>query len=122
MYCSKCGTEIEKDSSFCTKCGNKLENYSQTGSITLAREKQFYGVLIPISVFIDGKKVANVNAGGEVKVPIEIGEHRLAFNLWSGNGQYDVEVKEENPNIKVTFKLGVGLITSKPKIVSITNI
>lgn len=119
MYCNKCGEEIEQNTSFCTKCGNKLENYTKTGSITLARQSQFYGVVIPISVFIDGKKVASVNAGGQVTVPVEIGKHRLAFNLWSGNGQYDIEVKEEKPNITVTFKLGVGLVTSKPKIISI---
>lgn len=120
MYCTKCGAEIDKNSSFCIKCGNKLEKDNKMGSITLVREKQFYGVLIPIKVFIDGKEVATLGVGKEVEVPIEKGKHRLAFNLWSGNGQYDIEVKEEKPNIKVTFKLGMGLITSKPKIVSIT--
>lgn len=120
MYCTKCGAEIDNNASFCIKCGNKLEDNNQTGTITLVRKKQFYGVLIPIKVFIDGKEVANLSVGNEIELPIEIGKHRLAFNLWSGNGQYDIEVKEEKPNIKVTFKLGMGVITSKPKIVSIS--
>ena len=119
MYCNKCGAEIDINSNFCTKCGNKLENYNKNGSITFVRENQFYGVIIPIDVFLDGQKVASVSAGKEVTVPTTIGKHKIAFNLWSGNGQYDIEIKPEKPNIRVTFKLGVGLVTSKPKIVSI---
>lgn len=122
MYCTKCGAEVDNNSSFCTKCGNKLENYNREGSIIFARENQFYGVLIPIDIFLDGEKVASVSAGKEVKVSATIGKHRIAFNLWSGNGQYDIETTELNPNIKVTFKLGVGAITSKPKIVKIENV
>lgn len=123
MYCNKCGAEIDTDAKFCGKCGNKLENYSNNdGSITFFRENQFYGVVIPIKVFLDGNLVATINAGNEAKIPVTIGKHTIAFNLWSGNGMYDVEVTKEHPNIKVTFKLGVGVVTSKPKIVSITNI
>lgn len=121
MFCTKCGEKVDNNSSFCTKCGNKLENYNQ-GSIIFARESQFYGVLVPITIYLDGEKVASVSAGSEVKVPTTIGKHRLAFDLWSGNGQYDLEISETNPNIKVTFKLGVGAITSKPKIVKIENV
>ena len=120
MYCTECGQKVENNASFCTKCGNKLENYQ--ASIIFARENQFYGVLIPITVYLDGKKVASVGAGKEEKIPTTIGKHRLAFDLWSGNGQYDIEVTEANPNIKVTFKLGIGAMTSKPKIVKIENV
>jgi len=120
MYCTKCGEKVENSASFCTKCGNKLENYQ--GSIIFARESQFYGVLIPIDIYLDGEKVASVGAGNEVKVATTIGNHRLAFYLWSGNGQYDIEVTEANPNIKVTFKLAIGAITSKPKIIKIENV
>ena len=121
MYCNKCGSEIDINANFCNKCGNKLKNYN-TASIIFERENQFYGVIVPIKVYLDGQLVASVNAGKSVKVQTTVGKHRIAFNLWSGNGQYDIEVNKENPNIKVTFKLGVGAITSKPKIVSITNV
>lgn len=123
MFCNKCGAEVDLTGKFCTKCGQLLENYPQQGSsIIFARENQFYGVLIPIKIFMDGQLVAQVGAGKEVKVPATIGKHRIAFDLWSGNGQYDIEVTQEHPNIKVTFKLGVGAVTSKPKIVSIVNV
>lgn len=32
MYCSKCGTKINKESAFCNKCGNKIE---QTNKYTI---------------------------------------------------------------------------------------
>lgn len=127
MFCTKCGSEIEDNAMFCTKCGNEIENkdvsiVNERASITFAREKQFYGVIVPIKVYLDGIEVASVSAGKEEKVPVSIGKHRIAFNLWSGNGQYDVEVSREYPNIKVNFKLSMGIVTSKPKITSIENI
>lgn len=127
MFCTKCGSEVEDSAMFCTKCGNKIENkdvsiVNESASITFAREKQFYGVIVPIKVYLDGIEVASVSAGKEEKVPVSIGKHRIAFNLWSGNGQYDVEVSSEHPNIKVNFKLSMGVVTSKPKITSIENI
>lgn len=122
MFCNKCGAPVDLTGKFCTKCGNPLENYPHEGSVIFARENQFYGVIIPIKVYMDGNLVASVNAGKEVKVPMTVGKHRIAFDLWSGNEQYDIETTISNPNIKVTFKLGVGLVTSKPKIVSIVNV
>lgn len=123
MFCNKCGAEVDVTGKFCTNCGQVLENYpQQAGSVIFAREKQFYGVLIPIKIFMDGQLVATVGAGKEEKVPMSIGKHRIAFDLWSGNGQYDIETTPKNPNIKVTFKLGVGAVTSKPKIVSVENV
>ena len=127
MFCTKCGSEVEDSAMFCTKCGNKIENkdvsiVNESASITFAREKQFYGVIVPIKVYLDGIKVASVSAGKEEKVPVSIGKHRIAFNLWSGNGQYDVEVSSEHPNIKVNFKLSMDVVTSKPEITSIENI
>lgn len=127
MFCTKCGSEVEDSAMFCTKCGNKIENKevsiaNESASITFAREKQFYGVIVPIKVYLDGIEVASISAGKEEKVLVSIGKHRIAFNLWSGNGQYDVEVSSEHPNIKVNFKLSMGVVTSKPKITSIENI
>ena len=114
MFCTKCGNEIQNNSNFCIGCGNKLNNNvevvaNQQGSITFAREKQFYGVLVPIKVYLDGKEVASLKAGNESKVPVSIGKHRIAFNLWSGNGQEEIDVRSEHPNIKVNFKLYMGL-------------
>lgn len=121
MFCNKCGKEVEETSKFCTNCGNSLEGYLTKGTITFERQNQFYGVLIPIKIFIDGKLITSVAAGKSEKVSMPFGKHRIAFDIWSGNGQYDIEITEKAPNVKVVFKLGVGAITSKPKIVSITK-
>lgn len=122
MFCSKCGKEEKENVKFCTNCGNKLIKDENDGSILFERKKQFYGVLVPVKIFLDGKLVGSVKAGEKISVPVTVGDHKLAFNLWSGNGQYDIKVSKENSNIKVLFKLSMGLVTSKPKIISIENI
>lgn len=122
MFCSKCGKEEKENVKFCTNCGNKLIQDENDGSILFERKKQFYGVLVPVKIFLDGKLVGSVKAGEKISVPVTVGDHKLAFNLWSGNGQYDIKVSKENSNIKVLFKLSMGLVTSKPKIISIENI
>ena len=71
---------------------------------------------------IDGEKVASIKSDQQVKIPVSIGKHKLSFNLWSGNGLYDVDLSENNPKVKVTFKLNMGLITSKPTIIKVENI
>ncbi len=122
MFCSKCGKEEKENLKFCTNCGDKLIKEDTDGSILFERKSQFYGVLVPVKVYLDGELVATLKAGEKLSVPVSVGDHKLAFNLWSGNGQYDIKVTKENPNIRVLFKLSMGLVTSKPKIVSIENI
>jgi len=119
MYCNKCGKEVAEDARFCTNCGFQMNN---KGSIIFAREKQFYGSIVPIKIFMDGLLVATVSNGQEAKIEATIGKHKIAFDLWSGNEQYDIEVPASHPNIKVTFKLAAGAVTSKPRILSITNV
>lgn len=119
MFCNKCGTEVEASARFCNKCGNQLNNM---GSIVFFRENHYVGCLLPIKVFLDGNLVASVENGKEVKVETTIGKHKVMFDVWSGNGQDEIELTNEHPNVKVTFKLGMGAFTSKPKIINITNI
>ena len=71
---------------------------------------------------MDGRLVATLNAGREVKVPMTVGKHRIAFNVWKENGEYEIKTTINNPNIKVTFKQTMGLVVPKPKIVSIVNV
>lgn len=119
MFCNKCGAEVEENARFCVKCGNQLNDM---GSIVFARENHYAGCLIPIKVYLDGNLVASVENGKEVKVEASIGKHRIMFDLWSGNGQDEIELTNQHPNIKVNFKLGMGAFTSKPKITSIVNL
>ena len=51
-----------------------------------------------------------------------VGKHRIAFNVWKENGEYEIETTINNPNIKVTLKQTMGLVVPKPKIVSIVNV
>ena len=44
------------------------------------------------------------------------------FDLWSGNGAEEIEITKEHPNVKVTFKLKMGVVTTKPQIIKIENI
>lgn len=122
MVCSKCGEKANKDVKFCQKCGNKLVKEDGDARITFSRKKQFYGVLVPIKIYLDGNLVGSVKSNESITIDTTVGNHRIAFNLWSGNGQYDVNIVKENPNVRVNLKLSMGLVTSKPKIVNIENI
>lgn len=123
MFCTKCGSEVEENAMFCTKCGNKIENKevniaNESGSIIFAREKQYYAVAIPVVVLVDDKKVASLFIGNEVKVPVKTGKHKITLDFYTGKCIDDIEVSSDNPNIKITFKVGF----SKPKITGIENI
>lgn len=122
MFCNKCGAEIDLKANFCNKCGARLEGYIKEGSITFRREGQYYGCLVPVKVFLDNNVVTSLGVGEEFKVTTTIGKHRIDFNVMGGNGGGDVEITQAHPNIKVIFKLGMGAITSKPKIISILNL
>lgn len=122
MFCNKCGAEIDLNSNFCNKCGQSLENYPKKGKITFVRQGQYYGCLVPIKVFMDGQLVVTMNNGTEATIETTIGKHQINFNLWSGKGADEIEVTAEHPHIKVTYKVGMGAITAKPKIVKIENV
>ena len=121
MFCNQCGAQIDENANFCNKCGFQIPK-PEMGSIIFAREQQFYGSLIKIKIYMDGNLVASVGPGEQARVNATIGTHQIAFDLWSGNKLETITITKENPNIKVNFKLGVGAISSKPKIVSIENV
>lgn len=121
MFCNKCGNEIKKGNKFCTNCGNKTIKDENDCYIVFERKKQFYGFLIPIDIYLDGEKVCSVKNNSKVKIDTTNGNHKLSFNLWSGNGEYDIDIAK-GENVKVIFKLSMGLVTSKPTIISIEKI
>lgn len=120
MFCNKCGKEVKEGEKFCNHCGEKQT--PNIGSIVFARQNKYYGCLMNVDIFMDGNLVASVGNGKEVTVPASIDTHKFAFNLWSGNAITDITITPEHPNIKVVFKLGMGVMTSKPKIVEIMNL
>lgn len=123
MFCNKCGAEIETNAKFCNKCGNSLEGYGPApAKITFRREGQYYGCAVNVKVFLDNNQVTSMGAGQEFTVDTTVGKHRVDFNVMGGNGGDEIEVTAEHPHIKVVFKLGMGMITAKPKIISIQNI
>lgn len=126
MFCTKCGNEIKDNSKFCIKCGNKLNNEKEIttskGSITFVRKKQFYGMIVPVKIFIDGREVTSLSVEGTAEISLGLGKHSIAFDLWSGNGEYDIELTNEHPNKKLTFKLSMGAFSSKPKVISVEDI
>ena len=111
MFCNKCGSEIKEDNKFCTNCGNKV---IKDCYILFERMKQFYGCLVPIDIYLDGNRVGSVKSNKSIKIDTTYGNHKLSFNLWSGNGMYDINIAN-GENVKVTFKLSMGLVTSEKK-------
>lgn len=121
MFCNKCGSEIKENNKFCTNCGNKVIKDENDCYILFERMKQFYGCLVPINIYLDGNRVGSVKNNKSIKIDTSSGNHKLSFNLWSGNGMYDINIAK-GENVKVTFKLSMGLVTSEPEIISIEKI
>ena len=121
MFCNKCGSEIKEDNKFCTNCGNKVIKDENDCYILFERMKQFYGCLVPINIYLDGNRVGSVKSNKSIKIDTSSGNHKLSFNLWSGNGMYDINISK-GENVKVTFKLSMGLVTSEPEIISIEKV
>lgn len=122
MFCNKCGEKLSDDAQFCTKCGYKVNNNHEMGTIVFKRLGQFYGSIAQIKIFLDGQMIASLGTNQEVKVNAPIGMHQVEFGYWCGSGQNTIYLTKENPNIRINIKLGVGLVTSDPKIVSVENI
>ncbi len=121
MFCHKCVSEIKEDNKFCANCGNKVIKDENDCYILFERMKQFYGCLVPIDIYLDGNMVGSVKSNKSIKIDTSSGNHKLSFNLWSGNGMYDINIAK-GENVKVTFKLSMGLVTSEPEIISIEKI
>ncbi len=123
MFCNKCGSEVDNGAKFCNKCGANVDGET-TGkaSIVFRREGGIAAALIPTKVFVDNNLVGSLGVGEEMTVMSTIGKHRIDFNIMGGNGGGEVEISSEHPNVKVFFKVCMGMITAKPKIVSIQNL
>ena len=122
MFCNKCGAEIDINDKFCNSCGEKIEN-KDIGSIIFKREKQYYGCIVPIKVFMDGNLVATLNSNTEVTVNTTIGKHKIMFDLWSGNGAEEDLTRLRNLAmvIKDTALCGLGQTSPNPVLSTMDN-
>lgn len=123
MFCNKCGEEVDANAKFCNKCGATIEG-GTTGvaSIIFRREGSIAAALVSTKVFLDNNLVGSLGVGEEMTVTTTVGKHRVDFNIMGGNGGGEVEITPEHPNVKVLFKVAMGMITAKPKIISIQNL
>lgn len=120
MYCTNCGKEIDDNSNFCIHCGKKatLANNS-IGKITFKRPGSFIGCLVSIKVYIDKVYVGSLKDSSSFTCDISYGKHEIITELWSGICKREIEVRTEAPNLEATVSLQMGLITNKPKIISV---
>ena len=123
MFCNKCGEEVDANAKFWNKCGATIEG-GTTGvaSIVFRREGSIAAALVSTKVFLDNNLVGSLGVGEEMTVTTTVGKHRVDFNIMGGNGGGEVEITPEHPNVKVLFKVAMGMITAKPKIISIQNL
>lgn len=123
MFCNKCGAEVDNTAKFCNKCGATIEGEKAgTASIVFRREGSLAAALVPTKVFVDNNLVGSLGVGEEMTIATTVGKHRVDFNIMGGNGGDEIEITSEHPNIKVLFKIAMGMITAKPKIISIQNL
>lgn len=123
MFCNKCGAEVDNTAKFCNECGATIEGApAGTASIVFRRDGSLAASLVPTKVFLDNNLVGSLGVGEEMTITTTVGKHRVDFNVMGGNGGGEVEITSEHQNIKVVFKVAMGMITAKPKIISIQNL
>lgn len=67
-FCSNCGNELKKDSSFCDKCGTKINN-------TIKKSKKTW---IPVTIiFIVFAMVFSISSNGVESIPAEPIDYKL---------------------------------------------
>lgn len=86
MFCTKCGSKIKDDSTFCEHCGNKVngvnENNSSQGSILFRRNNSFVGVIIGISIYIDGNLWKELRNSCDLEIKLPSGRHAISYKVW----------------------------------------
>lgn len=109
MYCTSCGKEIEKESTFCSFCGTKIVKKRRYGKVI---------ILIGIVVIL-GMALLGMMCSKEKKNDINIREEKLNLKgksqevKWSNNSH----IWEENEKIYYTYNGEVGILSEKGEII-----
>ena len=121
MFCTNCGSKIDKSASFCTECGTKINQNTEvkTVKIRVIREKRAMGFAIPFPVYIDGEKVGTLTNGAMVEVDSTLGHHNIEFVCADGNVKQEVDITKNHECVEIKFKTCMGLLAASVKITSI---
>ena len=89
-----------------------------TGTITVIREKQFKGAIIPFNVFIDGQYVGELTNGIQLSYTVALGHHVVSFKTEKEIVQ-EVDITEMQRNIYITVNCKMGLLMGRPNVTNV---
>ncbi len=123
MFCSKCGSEIDKQSKFCSKCGQPVnqtingavgltQSYSGGFTLTVNRAKQWFAVNPSIKMVVDRGAEYKIDNGETLNIPISAGTHNIAFSCSIRNKIVNINVTD-NVTLNIKWNRLTGSIEVK---------
>lgn len=87
--------------------------------VTLYREKNIEGAVIPMYIYVDGNLVAQLQNGGYSACDIDSGVHEICVKMWGRKRKSKINFLSEDKNVSIKFGLKYGFVTKKADILSI---
>ena len=89
-----------------------------TGTITIIRERQFKGAIIPFNIFIDGQYVGEITNGMQQTFPVYFGHHVVTIKTEKEIIQ-EVDIFEQQRNVYININCKMGLLMGRPNITNV---
>ena len=112
MFCPKCGAQTDENG-VCAKCSNS----SKLVRVVFNRRKSIFGCAVSYKVFVDGVEVAKLKNGASQEVMLPVGNHSVAFDMWSASNTQELVIPDCN-TVYVDTGIKMGLLTNKIGILS----
>jgi hypothetical protein len=121
MNCKNCGN-FNSEGNFCIHCGapltgtNNPQQYNEplkVGSLTINRQSQYYGALIPFDVFVDGVLIGSLKTGESKSFPLYYGNHMLQVKGGMGSSNnIPIVINDMQRNLVYNAKMLVGYVVN----------
>lgn len=114
MKCPNCNTEVEDNKNFCPSCGSKVGEYT----LIVTRKKKAMGCLLPFPIYVDGKKICDLQNGKTVTYNLNKGTHTVAINSVEKNMTKEFILDDDHKCYELVFCAQLGVIAARPNIIS----
>lgn len=115
MKCQNCNKEFKDDKNFCPSCGTKLGDYI----LKVTRKKKAMGFAIPFPIYVDDKKIGDIQNGKSITYNLTKGEHKVSINSVEKKLEQGIILDDNHKSVEIIFCAQMGLISANPKLVDI---
>ena len=109
-YCTSCGKEMDAEWNVCPSCGTPKQtptiiiNTQTKRTVTISRDRSWYGLLRKLNIYIDGQLVGAVKAGENTKITLPASANILFGKMdWLKTNKLSLEYIEDGATIHATW-------------------